>query len=280
MKDKLPITLIILTKNEDKNIVNIIKNTNDYFNQTIIVDSYSDDTTTDICKRYDIEVYQNKFVNQGIQFNWALDNCKINNEWVMRLDADETMEDELKFEILELFNSKKINENEGYFINRMLLWNGKWIKYGGIYPHYILRLFKFGYGRSEEITEEHIVVNGKTARLKNKLIENNLKNNIGFFTEKHMFTAIGEMREYLSENKKELIYEDQGFHKSSIRRKMKNVYYKFPFYLRALIYFLYRYIFLLGFIDGKEGFSFHFFQSLWYRMYIDKLISENSKKND
>tara|TARA_A100001015_G_C14964117_1_gene702157 strand:- start:446 stop:1285 length:840 start_codon:yes stop_codon:yes gene_type:complete len=279
MKYKLPITLIILTKNEDKNINNIMENTNNYFNQTIIVDSYSDDKTIEICKKYKTEIYQNKFVNQGVQFNWALDNCKINNDWVMRLDADEIMEDKLKIEISNLFDSKNVYENEGYFINRMLLWNGKWIKYGGIYPHYILRLFKFGSGRSEEITEEHIIINGKTAKLKNKLIENNLKNNIGFFTEKHMFTAIGEMKEYLSDKREELVYESQGFHKSSIRRKMKNVYYKFPLYFRALIYFFYRYIFLLGFIDGKEGFSFHFFQSFWYRMYIDKLISENIKND-
>ena len=278
MKD-LPITLIILTKNEEKNINNVLKNCNDFFNQIIIVDSFSTDKTLDICDIYKTEIYKNKFINQGIQFNWALKNCKINNSWIMRLDADETLEEKLKKEISDLFKSKNIDNHNGYFINRKLLWNNKWIKYGGIYLYFFLRLFKKNYGKSEEITEEHIIVNGSTDKLKYRIIENNLKNDITFFTQKHMQTAIGEMNEFIKNSNKNLVYENKVFYKSSVRRKMKSYYYKFPPYLRAFIYFIYRYFFLLGFLDGKEGFSFHFFQSFWYRMYIDKLIKENNNND-
>ena len=279
MNINLPITLIILTKNEELNISNILKNTNNFFNQTIIVDSFSNDKTLEICKNFNTDIYTNNFMNQGIQFNWALKNCKINNAWIMRLDADEIMEESLKKEISELVINQKLDNYDGYFINRKLIWDNKWIKYGGIYPHFILRLFKIDKGHSEEITEEHIIVDGFTSNLKNRIIEHNLKNDICFFTEKHIITGMGEVNEYLQNQTKILKYDSKYLYKSSVRRKMKVYYYKFPIYLRAFIYFIYRYIFLLGFLDGKAGFSFHFFQSFWYRMYIDKLITEK-KSND
>ena len=73
-----------------------------------------------------------------------------------RLDADETLEEKLKKNTGKIYlNPKNIDNHNGYFINRKLLWNNKWIKHGGIYPHFILRLFKKNYGKSEEITEEH-----------------------------------------------------------------------------------------------------------------------------
>ena len=76
-------------------------------------------------------ICQNKFVNQAKQFNWALSNVEIKSEWIMRLDDEEVTKD-LAREIKKNINKK--NENNGFYINRKLIWCGKWIKYGGIYP--------------------------------------------------------------------------------------------------------------------------------------------------
>ena len=198
----------------------------------------------------------------------------------MRLDADEEVTENLAREIKKNINKK--SENNGFYINRKLIWCKKWIKYGGIYPLWLARIFKRGTAVYEERTEEHLLIKGKTIKVKGDLIENNLKNKIEFFTIKHMNTAKGEVEEIFDKSFNKNISSDQNYNKSKIRRFFKiNLFNKMPLFLRSLSYFVYRYIFRLGFLDGKEGFTFHFFQAFWYRMFIDMLVDEKKtmKKN-
>jgi glycosyltransferase involved in cell wall biosynthesis len=272
------LSIIILTHNEAVNIEKCLHSAKKLTNNIYIIDSFSDDLTLEICKKYQVTILQNQFVNQGIQFNWALKNLNLETEWILRLDADEEVSEELEKNIRNIIESDNKKTN-GYFINRKLIWCGKWIRFGGIYPHWIARLFRNGTGKYEERTEEHLLVNGNTARIKGSLIENNLKNKIIFFSQKHIATAQGEVSEYFDISFNSLNDTSGVFSKNYLRRLLKLSFYnKLPIYLRCCIYFLYRYIFLLGFLDGKHGFSFHFFQSFWYRMLIDILIYE--KKNN
>src|SRR3989344_7490356 len=134
---KLPISVIILTYNEELNIGNCLKSVADWANEIIIVDSFSADKTLEIAKKHTNKIAQRTFVNQAEQFNWALDNLEIKNEWILRLDADEYLTEELKNEITEKL--KNVSENiSGFYIKRRVYFMGRWIKHGGYYPTWIL----------------------------------------------------------------------------------------------------------------------------------------------
>lgn len=274
------ITFIILTHNEEANLDTCLRSVKSISNQIIVVDSFSQDKTEQICKNHNVQFYQNKFINQGIQFNWALDNIQIQTKWIMRLDADEYFTDELISEIKKIdFNSDKI---KAFMMNKRIYWMNKWIKYGGIYPMKTTRLFLKNFARYEEITEEYLVVNGKTQYINKDLVDDNKKNHIDFFTKKHLVTGEGEMREYLGLTKSDVSIKKKllGDKPERTRWLKLNLYNKSPLFLRCICYFFYRYFFRLGFLDGKEGLIFHFLQAFWYRFYIDSLIYETRKKSN
>lgn len=277
---KLPITAIILTYNEELNLENCLKNIIDWADEILIVDSYSTDGTARIAKRYGAKIIQHPFENQAQQFNWALDNLKIENDWILRLDADEYLTEELKNEVAEvLFNirtsdvpninvnvrTSDVQEINGYYIKRRVYFMNHWIRYGGYYPTWIMRLFRKDKARSEQrAMDEHIILlEGKARKLKNDFIDDN-KKDLSWWIQKHNDYASREANEALSGN------YGQG---------KKRFYYQLPLFCRACLYFIYRYFFQLGFLDGKEGLIFHFLQCFWYRFLVDAKIYEikNSK---
>src|SRR3990167_10070410 len=98
---KIPVSVIILTYNEEIHIERLLKNIVDWASEIFIVDSFSIDRTLEIAEKYSAKIFQHEFENQAQQFNWALDNLEIKNEWILRLDADEYLTEELKNEITE-----------------------------------------------------------------------------------------------------------------------------------------------------------------------------------
>ena len=271
---KNSISVIILTYNEELNIEKGLKNLTGWADKIFIVDSYSTDATLEITKKYGVEIVQHAFINQAEQFNWALDNLNIDSEWILRLDADEYLTENLKIEIKNML-AKVQKEVGGFYIKRRVYFMGKWIKHGGYYPTWILRLFRTGKGRSEqrEMDEHIILLEGKAENLKNDFVDYNRKD-LKFWIDKHNLFSSREAGQILNSNlagdeKAEKIGGPVAF-----RRKLKNMYLKFPLFLRPLFYFIYRYIFRLGFLDGKEGLIFHFLQGFWYRFLIDAKIFE------
>ena len=198
MSNRSNLSIIILTYNEEANLNTCLEAARLISDDIIIIDSFSSDSTKEIASKYNTKFIQNKFVNQGIQFNWALDNVEIKYNWILRLDADETLTNE---SIEEIITKLKNPNSEAFEFNKRIIWMGRWLKYGGIYPMKVTRLFKKGYARYEERTEENLIVDGKTEKLKNDLIENNKKNDIYNFTLKHLKTGAGECEEYLNSSK-------------------------------------------------------------------------------
>jgi hypothetical protein len=280
------ITVIILTHNEELNISRCIKNVKKITNNIVVIDSFSNDLTKKICIKNNVRFFQNKFINQGIQFNWALKNIKISTEWIMRIDADEFMTENLINEISNInYKNKNIN---AFSLNKRIYWMNRWIKYGGVYPMTITRIFRKGKAKYEEFTEEHLIVDGKINHLTYDIIEDNKKNNITFFTKKHLTTGIGEMNEFFKKKTNNSIKKKLLGVKAERTRWLKiNLYNNTPLFLRCLLYFLYRYICRFGFLDGRSGLIFHFLQGFWYRFLIDSMIYEkeinsntiNDKKN-
>jgi glycosyltransferase involved in cell wall biosynthesis len=262
---KISLSVIILTYNEEIHIERLLKNIGGWADEIFIVDSFSTDKTLEIARKYGCKIFQHKFENQAQQFNWALDNIKIKNDWILRLDADEYLTSELKDEITEKLKNISSDIN-GYFIKRRVYFMGRWIKHGAYYPVWFLRLFKKGKARSEQrAMDEHIVLlEGKIKKLKNDFVDDN-KKNLEWWVAKH--------NNYSSREATDAISGDYGQGK-------KKFYYRLPLFYRAFLYFIYRYFFRFGFLDGKEGLIFHFLQGFWYRFLVDAKIYETKIKVD
>ena len=269
------IAVIILTKNEQLHIKRCLDRLRDLNpRQVFIADCFSTDDTKSIAEVFvtslqlQLETPTIKLVehewpgNQAAQFQWALDNLPIETRWILRLDADEYLTDELIEEIKEKL--PKIEEGvDGVVLKRrhVVGWlNDRWVK-RGMYPTRILRLFRTGHGRSDmKLMDEHIVVDGEVVEFNNDFVDHSL---ISFsdWQAKHRAYAKREALSYLS-----------GEESSGEKASKKNAYYKLPPYFRAILYFCIRYFLKLGFIDGLAGLRWHFWQGLWYRWLVDAEI--------
>jgi glycosyltransferase involved in cell wall biosynthesis len=274
------ISIIILTYNDDIQIMNTLASVLDLSDDIVIVDSFSTDSTLEICREHCCRIFQNPFINQAIQFNWALDNVPLKYDWVLRLDSDEIVPDRMKDEI-----RRRVGKEQGiaaYSLNRRMYWMGRWLKHGRMYPHYITRLFLKGRARYEERTEEHLVVEGHTAQLMSDFLEDNKKNHLDYFTEKHLATARGELDEILRkvDSEKEAVALQAikpslfGSKVSRTRWMKEKVYTRSPLFVRPFLYFFYRYFLCRGFLDGVPGLTWHVLQGFWYRFYIDSKVYE------
>ena len=274
------LSVIILTHNEEENIAQALDSVVSWADEVIILDSYSVDGTLDIVSRYDCNLFQNKFYNFSEQRNYALKNTFIKSEWVFFLDADEWVTEDLKAEISVFIESNPI-EN-GVYLNRKFLWLGKWIK-RGYYPTWTLRLFRHKEAYCEDRTvNEHIIVSGAVTKLKNHYVHQDQKS-IGDWIEKHNARATLEANE-LYKRDCQMIQKEIGVKLlgSQVERKRWVRYYfweKLPILIRPILYFLFRYVFKMGFLDGKRAFTYHFLQALWFPMLIDiKYLEKKLKK--
>ena len=270
------ISIIILTYNDEVQIENCLSSLAGLSDDIVIIDSNSKDNTLTICEKFGARVFQNPFINQAIQFNWGLDNIDLKYDWVLRLDSDEILPDRLKREIANKVETP--NDCKGFYLNRRMYWMGRWLRHGRMYPHFILRLFKKGFARYEEKTEEHLIIDGEVGFLENDFLENNKKNNLDYFTEKHLQTARGELSEIQNSESADVLgsLKPRLFgHKVNRTRWLKeNIYMRTPLFTRPFLYFFYRYFVCLGFLDGKPGLIFHVLQAFWYRFYIDAKVYE------
>ena len=277
------ISIIILTFNEEKNIVSCINSTKLLSKDIFIVDSYSTDRTLEIAKMLGAKIYQNKWVNYSTQFNWALENLPLENKWIIRLDADERITQELRDELVRKLPNLSYDIS-GLYVKRRVYFMGKWVKHGDLYPKWTLRIFRKGKGKVERRwMDEHIkITEGKVLFLKNDIIDNNMKN-LHWWIGKHNSYATREAIDILNLKYNFLQYNTiepklLGRQEQKKRWLKERVYTHFPLFLRSFLYFIYRYLFRFGFLDGKEGVIFHFLQGFGYRFLVDAKLYEIQKK--
>jgi len=271
---KIPVSVIILTYNEELNLENCLKSIFDWADEIFIVDSHSTDETLEIAKKYGCKIIKHAFENQAKQFNWALDNLKIKSDWILRLDADEKMTDTLWWEISAILPKVPTDMN-GFYMNRRVYFMGRWIKHAGVYPLWLLRLFKYGKAKSElkEIDEHIVLLEGKTGKLKNDFIHDD-KKSLSDWIQKHDDYSTREIETILNLKSEIAALGGQPERKRWLKEKF---YYRLPLFFRAFIYFHFRYFFQLGFLDGKEGMIYHFLRIYWYRFLLDAKIYEHMK---
>jgi len=267
------LSIIILTFNEQIHINRCIASFSGLAARVIVVDSFSNDDTCELAKNTGADIFQNPFVNQAQQFQWAVDNCNIATEWVLRLDADETIDDELVGNIASFIEDNGRAHN-GAIFHRKHIFLGKWVKYGGRYPLPMLRLFRRGTAHVEQRwMDEHIVLDkGSSCVLSGGFEDDNL-NPVSWFIDKHNKYATREMVDImlkkLHPGNESSITEGTGFGIRFKRFLKQSIYMKLPYFVRPFFYFCFRYFIQMGFLDGARGFAYHFMQGFWYRALVD-----------
>jgi glycosyltransferase involved in cell wall biosynthesis len=272
------LTVIILTKNEEQNIEKCIRSLKDLPKRIVLIDSFSTDSTVELARSLGAEVVEHPFESHAAQFNWGLDNLNLDTEWIMRLDADEELHPELVNELEERLPALPANVT-GMILRRRVYFLGRWLKHGGKYPELLLRVFRRGHGRSEmrQMDEHLVVLDGETVTSQYDFLDNNQKS-LEWWTAKHNWYSNKEVLDCLGVERDDSV--DCGTSSKQARAKRvikKHGYYKLPPFFRAHLYFIYRYYFRLGFLDGKEGKIYTFLQAYWYRFLVDAKLYECTK---
>ena len=282
----VPLSLVVLTKNEEHNLRKCLASATGLCSQVLIVDSGSSDATLEIARQFGAMVVHHAFESHTQQWNWALRNLPFNCEWALCLDADQQLTPELREEIASLFRRIAAVSENGFYLRRRQIFRGKWIRHGGYYPKHLLKLFRHELASCDENErlDSRFYVKGKMGVLKHDLIEDNQnEHNITFWIEKHNRYATAQALEELERREGRLSWAVQPrFFGTPDQRTLllRSVWYRYlPLYVRPFILFFYRYFLRLGFLDGKEGFIFHFNQSLWFRLLVDAKLDELISKN-
>jgi glycosyltransferase involved in cell wall biosynthesis len=271
----LPISVVVLTYNEEKNLPDCLASLGDLAAEVFVVDSGSTDDTLDIARQHGAAVVIHPFENYSQQRNWALDHLPFTQEWVLHLDADHRLRPELRAELQGIFQNGPPADINGFLISRRTLFLEKWIRFGGHYPVYHAVLFRRHAGRCEEkLYDQHFKVEGKLQTLRGD-IEDVITDSLTRFTERHNRWASLEAEYQVMRRSApagEQIEPALLGTPQQRRRYYKGLYERLPLLLRPFLYFLVRYFLRLGFLDGRRGLVFHFLQGFWFRFLVDAKI--------
>ena len=274
------LSAVILTFNEELHLERALASISGFTKEIFVIDSFSTDRTIEIALAHGAIVLQNKFINQAKQFQWALDNAPISGEWILRLDADEIIESDLATEIVQKLPALA-PDVVGINLKRKHIFMDRWVKHGGRYPLVMLRIWRKGHGRIENRwMDEHIVIwGGRAVTFEGGFADHNL-NDLTFFTDKHNKYATREAIEILNQrlnfNPRDhsVTTESTSLQTAAKFFIKEHIYNHIPFTISALMYFIWRYIFQLGFLDGRSGLTYHFLQGYWYRFLVGAKVME------
>jgi glycosyltransferase involved in cell wall biosynthesis len=225
----IPLSAVIITFNEEKNIGRCIDSLIGIADDIVVVDSFSTDKTEEICRSKGVRFVQHAFAGHIEQKNWAITQATYQH--ILSLDADEALDETLKKSVLEVKNNW---EKQGYYMNRLTNYCGKWIKHCGWYPDKKLRLWDSAKGHWTGINphDKYELHTGDTGHLQGDILH------YSFYTiEQHLRQV-----DYFTDISSKALFE---------KEKKANA---FHLLINPTIKFLRDYIFKLGFLDGYYGF--------------------------
>ena len=264
--EKIPVSVLIPAKNEESNLPACLESVA-RADEVFVVDSQSSDRSIEISTNHGANVVQFYFNGRWPKKkNWSLDNLPFRNEWVLIVDCDERITPELWDEIATVIQDPNYN---GYYLNRRVFFLGQWIRYGGKYPDWNLRLFKHKSGRYENLNtedipntgdnevHEHVILDGKVGYLKNDMLHIDFRD-IYHWLERHNRYSNWEARVYyniLTGNDESGTIGAHLFGDAVQRKRfLKKIWVKLPF--KPLLRFILFYFIRLGFLDGKAGYIY------------------------
>lgn len=273
------IDVVILTKDEEKNLPQCLRSLTQWAQSVHVVDSGSSDETVKIAEAHGARVVTHDFVTHAQQWTWALENLPATSDWVLALDADQSVTAELAESIARFVQHP--GRYVGAYMSRRQIFRGTWIRFGGYYPKYLLKLFhrRFVSVDLSELVDHHFHVSGPTIKLNGDLIEENRnEDEIHTWIEKHnryaRLQAAFELRGSAGKKGRFFGAPDERI------TLYKNVWSAMPLYVRPILFFIYRYVVRGGFLDGKNGFLFHFLQTWWYRTLVDMNVEELRRRGN
>jgi len=287
----MQISVILLTFNSELTIGRTLESARKVSDDIHVVDSYSKDRTLEIARSYGAHIVQHPFANYGEQRNWAIDNLPLKYGWQLHLDADEFLSPELIAEIARL-KTLPGGEVDGFFIPRLTRFLGREIRYGGHYPIWHLRLFRSGAGRCESRRYDQPFflqergaqragpwragVEGRTQRISAPLIDDN-RMGLREWTERHNRWSEAEVAEILKPTEQGVIDGKlRGGTPMQAKRALRQWFLRVPLFARCFLFFFYRYVVRLGFLDGRAGLIYNVLQTFWFRFLIDAKLYERS----
>jgi glycosyltransferase involved in cell wall biosynthesis len=268
------VSIVILTFNEERNIENCLSSLSN-FDDIHVVDSGSTDRTLELARLYDVKIIINEFVSFGKQRNFAHENCTLKYDWVLHLDADEEITDELKDEIKNV--TQDATKFDCFNISSKLIFFDKFVKFASAYPTYQVRLLRrhmsfkdSGHGQKE------ICEVSKIGYLENSYLHYNFSHGITHWLNRHLNYAKKEA---------DLIWDDRTNFRENIkkfkqfdRKSMKFIYSFVPVLIRPFLKFFYLAFWRRGILDGKIGLYFsilHFaYEVMIAVFYMEKRISK------
>lgn len=263
IKKTVPVTICIPVKNEQANIARCLKAL-ERFDDIYVVDSNSSDSTCTISESFGAKVLQFKWDGKNHKKrNWFLSNSFGKYQWVFFLDADEVLNENFVNELYDIIH--KGTHYSGFWISYQNYFMGKKMKFGDRQKK--LALFRRDKGMYEKVIDqstshldmeihEHPIINGAIGRIKSVIDHHDFKG-LDHFMQKHIEYAKWEAQRFLSKDK----YSNSAFSDWTIRQKVK--YKILSNWLACFAYFIYSYVFRLGFLDGRIGFSYAFYK-MWY----------------
>lgn len=273
------ITLIVLTKNEEANLPALLDSVDGLPCRIAVVDSGSRDGTVAVAEAAGCDVVEHPFENYAAQRNWAFDHLTVTTPWTLCLDADERLTPDLRDEIAGIL-ARDDSPYAGYMLKKRTFFMGRWLRHGGQYPAWHLRLARTGRIRCEDrLYDQHFIVDGPVGQLRNDYIDI-LTDNLTNWTDRHNRWATLEATELTNETTRPQV--EARWSGTPIERKRflrMKVYRSFPLFVRPFLLFLFDYVIRLGFLDGRPGLVFHVLQRFWFRFLVDAKIYEMRHKS-
>lgn len=262
------ISALILTLNEEK-ILPLCLEALSFVDEIIVLDSYSSDRTVSIAKSHGARVVQREFDNYANQRNAGLNEVK--SDWVLMVDADEIVSEELRQEILKVTRSD--SSVSMYRIRRKDFFQGKWLKYSSGYPTWFPRLFKNGHVKVEREINEEYLTEGGVSNLNEHLLHFPFNKGINWWFEKHNLYSSMEAKKMICEIKEPLKVRTLFSKDPVVRRKfLKRLSYRVPF--RPQVIFLSFFLIRKGFMDGSIGYTYCRMRAI-YEMMIEVKFNLN-----
>ena len=251
-KGSVPIAVVMISLNEGHNLKDVCENLAGWAQEVFLVDSYSKDDTIDIALNYGINTVQRGFRGFGDQWNFALNELPIKSPWVMKLDPDERLTEELKANISEMINN---NQYDAFCIKRRLWFMGKQMP---VYQK-LIRIWRNGSCRfSNVVVNEHPIIEGIVKYVTGNLEHHDSPNLDHWLEKQNRYTTSEAIIAYQNKplSDKEILFG------TSLQRRMwlKKNYYKFPF--RYFFLFLYHFLYQGAYRAGREGY-------IWSRLRTD-----------
>lgn len=271
------ITAIVLTRNEEQNLPDCLRSLAGFARRVVVVDSGSTDATRAIAREAGADVLEHPFETYARQFNWALDNAGVDTAWCLRLDADERLTPALCTELEALMAQHATGDVSGIVLQAWLYFMGRKLAHVKNMKRKLM-VFKTGLGRVEDrYMDEHTrLLSGRSVDAKERFLHYDYKDMTHYIGKLNWYAG-REVRDYFDYLEGRSQNDGLDTVNSAVRGRKFRIYYRLPMFLRCWLMFVYSYVFCLGFLDGREGFLYHYMYHRWYRTLVDAKIYEHLK---